>query len=118
MFGWEDGNRREIFELKKSEEGVGPTLPNTLKVLMGKFTQIGLKPIIIHRQIIRYSNPRIVHEILEGELKLQTHTISGNLVSCSTLVTATPALSNAEAVPPVETIEYLQFNRVTAINWL
>jgi len=31
-------------------------------------------------------------------------TISGNCVSCSTLVTATPALSNAEAVPPVETI--------------
>jgi hypothetical protein len=33
-----------------------------------------------------------------------TLTISGNCVSCSTLVTATPALSNAEAVPPVETI--------------
>jgi len=31
-------------------------------------------------------------------------TISGNCVICSTLVTATPALSNAEAVPPVETI--------------
>jgi hypothetical protein len=31
-------------------------------------------------------------------------TISGNSVSSSTLVTATPALSNAEAVPPVETI--------------
>lgn len=35
-------------------------------------------------------------------------TISGKEVSCSTLVTETPALSKADAVPPVETIVYLQ----------
>uniref|UniRef100_A0A7C9AZS4 Uncharacterized protein n=1 Tax=Opuntia streptacantha TaxID=393608 RepID=A0A7C9AZS4_OPUST len=32
--------------------------------------------------------------------------ISGKLVSCSTLVTETPAFSKALAVPPVETIVY------------
>lgn len=38
-------------------------------------------------------------------------TISGKPVSCSTLVTDIPALSKAEAVPPVEIILYLQDNR-------
>lgn len=43
-------------------------------------------------------------------------TISGNWVSCSTLVTVTPELSSAVAVPPVETMVYLQFNRGTIIT--
>lgn len=34
-------------------------------------------------------------------------TISGKWVISSTLVTETPASSKANAVPPVETIEYL-----------
>lgn len=35
-------------------------------------------------------------------------TISGKWVISSTLVTETPDSSNEDAVPPVETIEYLQ----------
>jgi hypothetical protein len=35
-------------------------------------------------------------------------TISGKQVSSSTLVTGIPACSSADAVPPVETMVYLQ----------
>lgn len=39
----------------------------------------------------------------------RSFTISGKQVSCSTLVTDSPAFCKAEAVPPVDTIVYLQF---------
>ena len=45
------------------------------------------------------------NQTTENKLELkQILTISGKDVSCSTFVTETPALSKADAVPPVETI--------------
>jgi hypothetical protein len=55
---------------------------------------------------------KIRDETLRRTQARSTLTISGNCVSCSTLVTATPALSNAEAVPPVETIVNLTLEKM------
>jgi len=51
-------------------------------------------------------NKEFTHWHLQHSLGLCT--ISGKCVISSTFVTLTPAASRLDAVPPVETIEYLQ----------